>query len=189
VCRRLLTTNTAQLLAGTFGRHHVVRFHRSARCTLLRTFDQLSTSLDRVVRALCTTRSDPAGNPRPLAHRAPTDHTHAQIFESLNHNSRQKGRQLNYQSTLYGYRRVDPIVGVHYILDVILMFRKFRGRRASLPVRRHAYAMQAFQRPQIIEDEEWRRFIGAHNVDYGREMVGLCYVQFGCIVCLHCRCT
>src|SRR3569832_652810 len=65
---------------------------------------------------------------------------------------------LTYLSTQYGYRRVNVQSGVDYIMDLILYFKKFRGRRATLPVRRHAYIQQTFGITIFIEERQLREY-------------------------------
>lgn len=62
---------------------------------------------------------------------------------SINACSRQRGRVVEERSTLYGYRRVDSY-GADTILDLLLVYRKYRGRKVTLPVRRHVYLHQHF---------------------------------------------
>lgn len=64
----------------------------------------------------------------------------------------------------YGYQRVQPIHGADYILDMILLFKKFRGRKTTVTVRRHAYVQQGFALPQSISDEQWRARQTGHQL-------------------------
>ncbi len=41
--------------------------------------------------------------------------------------------------------------GADYILDMLLIYRKHKGRRMTLPVRRHAYIQQAFAKIEFKE--------------------------------------
>jgi len=69
---------------------------------------------------------------------------------SINVNARQRGRVIDYKDVLYGYRRVNPLHGADYMLDLLLVYRKFKGRRRmTIPVRRHAYLQQAFLEPEF----------------------------------------
>ena len=69
---------------------------------------------------------------------------------AINVNARQRGRVIDYKDVLYGYRRVNPLHGADYLLDLLLVYRKFRGRRKmTVPVRRHAYLQQAFLEPEF----------------------------------------
>lgn len=66
-----------------------------------------------------------------------------EVMASINACSRQRGRVVEERSTLYGYRRVDSY-GADTILDLLLVYRKYRGRKVTLPVRRHVYLHQHF---------------------------------------------
>lgn len=74
-------------------------------------------------------------------------------MDIVNKYARQRGRILEYQDILYGYRRVDPLHGADYVFDLLLLYKKFKGRRVTVPVRRHAYLQQSFGRLQLIEDD------------------------------------
>ncbi|XP_054159203.1 chondroitin sulfate synthase 1-like [Oppia nitens] len=73
------------------------------------------------------------------------------IMANINRQSKQKGRTMEYKNLYYGYMRVDPLIGVEYILDLLLVYKRYRGRRMVIPVRRHAYAVQTFSQMQIRE--------------------------------------
>lgn len=71
----------------------------------------------------------------------------------INRNSRQRGRAIDFKEILYGYNRVNPLHGADYILDLLLVYKKFKGkRRMTVPVRRHAYLQQAFLEVEFKED-------------------------------------
>lgn len=65
-------------------------------------------------------------------------------METINKFSRQRGRVIEYQDLLYGYARMDPIHGADFILDLLLKYKKYRGRKMTVPVRRHAYLQRQF---------------------------------------------
>ncbi|CAK9819676.1 Chondroitin sulfate synthase 1 [Anthophora quadrimaculata] len=73
-----------------------------------------------------------------------------EVMASINAHSRQRGRVVEERSTLYGYRRVDSY-GADTILDLLLVYRKYRGRKVTLPVRRHVYLHQHFTGLEIRE--------------------------------------
>ena len=60
------------------------------------------------------------------------------------------------QSLLLSY---TPGQGIDYILDLLLSYRKFRGRRMSIPVRRHAYIRRSFAEPmvKVVEDSALKK--------------------------------
>ena len=73
-------------------------------------------------------------------------------MEMINNNARQRGRTIDFQKILYGYQRVNPLHGADYILDLLLVYRKHKGkRRMTVPVRRHAYLQQTFTPIQVAE--------------------------------------
>ncbi|CAG2159775.1 unnamed protein product [Oppiella nova] len=77
------------------------------------------------------------------------------IMSLINRRSKQKGRTMEYKNLFYGYMRVDPMVGIEYILDLLMVYRRYRGRKMTIPVRRHAYAVQTFSQIQIRETESY----------------------------------
>ncbi|XP_057331409.1 chondroitin sulfate synthase 1 [Microplitis mediator] len=79
-----------------------------------------------------------------------------EVMASINSCSRQRGRVVEERSMLYGYRRVDAY-GADTILDLLLVYRKYRGRKVTLPVRRHVYVHQHFtgvEAREVVGDEE-----------------------------------
>ncbi|XP_069083396.1 chondroitin sulfate synthase 3 [Pleurodeles waltl] len=86
--------------------------------------------------------------------RASLDDTVMQVMEMINENSKSRGRLIDFKEIQYGYRRVDPMHGVEYILDMLLMYKRHKGRKVTVPVRRHAYLQQSFSRPFFKEAEE-----------------------------------
>ncbi|XP_066149870.1 chondroitin sulfate synthase 1 [Euwallacea fornicatus] len=67
-----------------------------------------------------------------------------ELMELINQYSKQRGRVIDFREILYGYWRLDPLHGVDLILDLLLMYRKYRGQKMSVQVRRHAYVQQTF---------------------------------------------
>ncbi|XP_032789583.1 chondroitin sulfate synthase 1 isoform X2 [Daphnia magna] len=67
-----------------------------------------------------------------------------EVMEGINAISKERGRVIDFKELLYGYYRVNPRLGVDYILDLLLVYKKYRGRKMIFPVRRHAYLQQAF---------------------------------------------
>ncbi len=109
-----------------------------------------------------------------------------QVMDMINKNARQRGRTIDFKEVLYGYRRINPMYGADYILDLLLIYRKHKGRRMTVPVRRHAYLQQTFQELEFREEplpdstsdhqqvggsffQRWQeritRFYGAHQSD------------------------
>ena len=86
-----------------------------------------------------------------------------EVMASINACSRQRGRVVEERSTLYGYRRVDSY-GADTILDLLLVYRKYRGRKVTLPVRRHVYLHQHFT------GLEMRETVNGEEVDEAARM-------------------
>lgn len=84
-----------------------------------------------------------------------------EVMEMINKFSKQRGRIIDFKDLLYGYIRVNPLYGVDYILDMLLTYKKYRGKKMTVPVRRHAYLYQAFSEPEIreIKEEEFETSI------------------------------
>ncbi|XP_048187247.1 chondroitin sulfate synthase 3 [Perognathus longimembris pacificus] len=86
--------------------------------------------------------------------RTALDDTVLQVMEMINENAKSRGRLIDFKEIQYGYRRVDPLHGVEYILDLLLLYKRHKGRKLTVPVRRHAYLQQLFSKPFFREMEE-----------------------------------
>ncbi|KAM3849953.1 chondroitin sulfate synthase 3-like [Diretmus argenteus] len=84
--------------------------------------------------------------------RTALEDTILQVTEMINQNSKARGRVFAFKEIQYGYRRLDPMHGAEYILDLLLLYKKHKGRKVT--VRRHAYLQQSFSRPFFTESEE-----------------------------------
>ncbi|GLG95693.1 Hexosyltransferase, partial [Gryllus bimaculatus] len=73
------------------------------------------------------------------------------VMDMINMYSKQRGRVIEYREILYGYHRLNPLYGADYILDMLLMYKKYRGRKMTVPVRRHVYLQQQFTDLEIRE--------------------------------------
>ncbi|KAM9329808.1 chondroitin sulfate synthase 3 [Gastrophryne carolinensis] len=82
------------------------------------------------------------------------DDTVMQVMEMINENSKSRGRLIDFKEIQYGYRRIHPMYGVEYILDLLLLYKRHKGRKLTVPVRRHAYLQQSFSKPFFKEEEE-----------------------------------
>ena len=94
-------------------------------------------------------------NPKPgiaSPQKAALDDIIRQVMHIINHNARQRGRTIDFKEILYGYKRVDPLHGADYVLDLLLIYRKHKGRKMTIPVRRHAYLQQTFSEIEFRED-------------------------------------
>ncbi|XP_017777168.1 PREDICTED: chondroitin sulfate synthase 1 isoform X2 [Nicrophorus vespilloides] len=74
-----------------------------------------------------------------------------EVMEIINLYSKQRGRVIDFKEVFYGYWRLDPVHGVDLILDLLLVYRKYRGHKMTIPVRRHAYIQQTFTGLEIRE--------------------------------------
>lgn len=72
-------------------------------------------------------------------------------MEVINSYSKQRGRVIDYKEILYGYWRLNPLYGVDLILDLLLVYRKYRGHKMTVQVRRHSYVQQTFSGIYIKE--------------------------------------
>lgn len=67
-----------------------------------------------------------------------------EVMDYINNFSRQRGRVIEFRELLYGYSRVNSIYGQDLILDLLLIYKKYRGKKMTVPVRRHLYLQRAF---------------------------------------------
>lgn len=67
-----------------------------------------------------------------------------EIMENINNFSRQRGRVIEFRELLYGYSRLNSLYGQDLILDLLLIYKKYRGKKMTVPVRRHLYIQRAF---------------------------------------------
>ncbi|XP_019877807.1 chondroitin sulfate synthase 1 isoform X2 [Aethina tumida] len=74
-----------------------------------------------------------------------------EIMDIVNSYSKQRGRVIEFKEILYGYWRLDPTHGVDLILDLLLVYKKYRGHKMTVQVRRHAYVQQTFSEIAIRE--------------------------------------
>ncbi|KAK0057903.1 chondroitin sulfate synthase 1 [Biomphalaria pfeifferi] len=75
-----------------------------------------------------------------------------QVIMKVNKNAHLRGRTIDFKEIQYGYFRLDPMNGPDYVLDLLLTYRKYRGRKMSMNVRRHAYLQQAFLPVEMREE-------------------------------------
>ncbi|XP_058814982.1 chondroitin sulfate synthase 1 isoform X1 [Topomyia yanbarensis] len=74
-----------------------------------------------------------------------------EIMEHINNFSRQRGRVIEFRELLYGYMRVNSLYGQDLILDLLLVYKKYRGKKMTVPVRRHLYIQRSFTDIRIRE--------------------------------------
>ncbi|ELT93724.1 hypothetical protein CAPTEDRAFT_42376, partial [Capitella teleta] len=81
------------------------------------------------------------------------DYTVMQVMEMINIDARQRGRTIDFKEILYGYCRLNPLHGADYVLDLLMVYRKHKGKhKRTVPVRRHVYVQQRFGDVQFTED-------------------------------------
>lgn len=87
------------------------------------------------------------------AQREALDDVVLQVMEMINANAKARGRVIDFKEIQYGYRRVNPMYGAEYILDLLLLYKRHKGKKVTVPVRRHAYLQQTFSKIQLAEHE------------------------------------
>uniref|UniRef100_A0A8C6ST22 Hexosyltransferase n=1 Tax=Neogobius melanostomus TaxID=47308 RepID=A0A8C6ST22_9GOBI len=88
------------------------------------------------------------------AQRQALDDIIMQVMEMINANAKARGRVIDFKEIQYGYRRISPLYGAEYVLDLLLLYKKHKGKTMTVPVRRHAYLQQTFSQIQFREDQE-----------------------------------
>lgn len=94
----------------------------------------------------------------------------SQIMEHINNFSRQRGRVIEFRELLYGYMRVNSLYGQDLILDLLLVYKKYRGKKMTVPVRRHLYIQRSFTDVRVREITGG--VIPAHAVTLDRRFPG-----------------
>lgn len=56
-----------------------------------------------------------------------------EIMQTINNFSRQRGRVIEFRELLYGYSRLNTIYGHDLILDLLLVYKKYRGKKMTVP--------------------------------------------------------
>ncbi|XP_050520401.1 chondroitin sulfate synthase 1-like isoform X2 [Daktulosphaira vitifoliae] len=97
-----------------------------------------------------------------------------EVMDIINKFSKQRGRVIEFKEIFYGYHRVNPLYGVDYILDMLLMYKKYRGKKMTVPVRRHAYLQQQFTNFEIREvingvEVKQKQLEETFSIDFGIE--------------------
>uniref|UniRef100_A0A1A9VRT9 Hexosyltransferase n=1 Tax=Glossina austeni TaxID=7395 RepID=A0A1A9VRT9_GLOAU len=77
-----------------------------------------------------------------------------EVMENINNYSRQRGRVIEFRELLYGYTRLNALHGQDLILDLLLIYKKYRGKKMTVPVRRHLYVQRAFTGIFVKEFDE-----------------------------------
>jgi len=66
----------------------------------------------------------------------------SQVVEKINKDAREKGRTIEFRDLYYAYVNHDPKYGNTFILDILLVYKKFQGKKMTIKVRRHVFARQ-----------------------------------------------
>ncbi|KAB7499534.1 Chondroitin sulfate synthase 1 [Armadillidium nasatum] len=66
------------------------------------------------------------------------------VMETINRLSKERGRIIDFKGILYGYKRLNPAYAAEYVMDLLLVFKKYRGKKMTVPVRRHTYLQVPF---------------------------------------------
>lgn len=74
-----------------------------------------------------------------------------EIMQNINFYSRQRGRVIEFRELLYGYTRTNTLHGQDMILDLLLVYKKYRGKKMTVTVRRHVYVQRSFTDIKIKE--------------------------------------
>lgn len=84
-----------------------------------------------------------------------------EVMDYINNFSRQRGRVIDFKEVLYGYSRLNSLYGQDLVLDLLLIYKKYRGKKMTVPVRRHLYVQRAFtdcfvreMKPDQIDTDE-----------------------------------
>ncbi|XP_054286275.1 chondroitin sulfate synthase 1 [Macrosteles quadrilineatus] len=77
-----------------------------------------------------------------------------EVMDLININADLKGREIDFKELLYGYYRLNPLYGADYIFDLLLTYKKFRGHKMTVPVRKHVYLHQSFTAIDVRETFE-----------------------------------
>ncbi|CAG0884079.1 unnamed protein product [Darwinula stevensoni] len=93
-----------------------------------------------------------------------------EVMEEINASSRERGRLIDFKEILYGYQRVVPWHGLDLILDLLLTYKKYRGKKMTMAVRRHAYLQRPFLplRLRVVGGKEERERVNVVVPVWGR---------------------
>ena len=64
------------------------------------------------------------------------------VLDIINKEASAKGRVIEFRDLFYAYVKSDPQHGVTYILDLLLLYKRFKGKKMTVKVRRHVYLRQ-----------------------------------------------
>ena len=66
------------------------------------------------------------------------------VLDSINAEASEKGRVIEFRDLFYAYVNSDPVYGLTYILDLLLLYKRYKGNKMTVKVRRHVYVRQPF---------------------------------------------
>ena len=64
------------------------------------------------------------------------------VLDIINKEASAKGRVIEFRDLFYAYVKSDPEHGITYILDLLLLYKRFKGKKMTVKVRRHVYLRQ-----------------------------------------------
>lgn len=109
-----------------------------------------SGSWDLVLNHHLYTIKEPGAKRRVPAHLAEgLTKAVAFVLDSINAEASEKGRIIEFRDLYYAYVNSHPSMGVTYILDLLLLYKRYTGTRLTVKVRRHVYLRQPFLEPQV----------------------------------------
>jgi len=66
------------------------------------------------------------------------------VLDVINAEASDKGRIIEFRDLFYAYVHTDPKYGLTYILDLLLLYKRYKGNKMTVKVRRHVYVRQPF---------------------------------------------
>ncbi|CAG2186703.1 CHSY [Mytilus edulis] len=98
-----------------------------------------------------------------------------QVLQLMNKDAHQKGKIIDFKDLWYGYRRVSPLHGADYKLDLLITYCKDNGDKMTAPVRRQVYLHQTFREVEFIEDPS----TASSNIEYKASDSPFTFISLG----------
>merc|ERR1719369_2684093 len=76
------------------------------------------------------------------------------VLDVINSEASEKGRIIEFRDLFYAYVHTDPKYGFTYILDLLLLYKRYKGNKMTVKVRRHVYVRQPFLPLVAILEEQ-----------------------------------
>ena len=73
----------------------------------------------------------------------------SKVVDKINADAREKGRSIEFRDLYYAYVNHDPKYGNSYILDILLVYKKFQGKKMTVKVRRHVFVREILLEPHF----------------------------------------